>query len=173
LIARGLDVLGALAVAAGLVVAATGGGTFRGILLTRPEAFVVAATVLFGVRALVKPYAVRGRSPAVTVAVAMVTYVVAMGFIVITRHLALRTHALDLGPRSQRRQPVADVPARHRLLAARRRTARQPDDEDDAVGNEAGAEHHRLFAGRLRGRALPALNRQKFAAETPTELHSE
>ena len=86
-----------VAVAAGIVVAATGGGTFRGILLTRPEAFVVAATVLFGIRALVKPYAVRGRSPAVTVAAAMVTYVVAMGFIVITRHLALRTHALDLG----------------------------------------------------------------------------
>lgn len=82
---------------AGVVVAATGGGTLAGVLLTRPEAFVVAAAVLLGVRAAVKPYPLPGGSPARMVVVALLVYVVAMGFIVTTRHLALRTHALDLG----------------------------------------------------------------------------
>jgi uncharacterized membrane protein len=43
------------------------------------------------------PYALRVRAPARVVVLALLTYVVAMGFIVTTRHLALRTHALDLG----------------------------------------------------------------------------
>ena len=91
-----LDVLGGLAVLGGVVVAATGGATVRGVLLTRPEAFVVAATVLFGLRALLAPYRLP-RAPARVVALASGAYVVALGFIVVTRHLALRTHALDLG----------------------------------------------------------------------------
>ena len=94
MIVRALDVLAALAVAGGVVVAATGGGRPAGILLTRPEAFVVAAAVLAGARALVRPYRVRVHvNPWLAVAV----YVAAMGFIVVTRHRALRTHALDLG----------------------------------------------------------------------------
>ena len=82
---------------AGITVAVTGGGILGGIVLTRPEAFVVAATVVLGVRALLKPYPLPGRAPAFVVVVAVLGYVVAMGFIVTTRHLALRTHALDLG----------------------------------------------------------------------------
>jgi uncharacterized membrane protein len=88
LITRALDVLGALAVL-GVVAAAAAGG--------RPEAFVVAAAILVGVRAWLRPFALPGRSPAQIVAVAGAVYVVAMGFIVVTRHRALRTHALDLG----------------------------------------------------------------------------
>jgi uncharacterized membrane protein len=97
-IVRALDALAAVAVAGGVVVAATGGGRPAGILLTRPEAFVVAAAVLVGGRALLRPYRVRMRGgvwPAVAV------YVLAMGFIVVTRHRALRTHALDLGQYAQ------------------------------------------------------------------------
>ena len=94
MIVRALDVLAALAVAGVVVVAATGGARPAGILLTRPEAFVVAAAVLAGVRALVQPYRVRLRGG---VWLAVAVYVAAMGFIVVTRHRALRTHALDLG----------------------------------------------------------------------------
>jgi uncharacterized membrane protein len=94
---RALDALGALAVLGGIVVAATGGGTVGGIPLTRPEAFVVAAAVLLGLRAGLRPFALPGRPSGRVVAIAVVVYIAAMGFIVVTRHLALRTHALDLG----------------------------------------------------------------------------
>ncbi len=97
MILRALDVLGALAVLGGVVVAATGGGTPGGVLLTRPEAFVVAAAVVLGLRAWMRPYALPVRAPARVVAIAVLVYVAAMGFIVVTRHHALRTHALDLG----------------------------------------------------------------------------
>ncbi len=97
MIAHTLDVLGGLVVLGGAVVAATGGGTFKGLLLTRPEAFVVAAAVVFGVRAALTPYRLPAVVPARAVAAAVLVYIVAMGFIVVTRHLALRTHALDLG----------------------------------------------------------------------------
>jgi uncharacterized membrane protein len=96
-LARGLDGLGALAVLGGIVVAATGGGTVAGILLTRPEAFVIAATVLLGLRAWLSPFALPDAGPGRVVAIAVAVYVAAMGFIVLTRHAALRTHALDLG----------------------------------------------------------------------------
>jgi len=97
LLVRLLDVLGVVAVLGGVVVAVTGGTKLGGILLTRPEAFVVAATTLFGLRALLRPYPPPARAPARVVAIAVAGYVVAMGFIVVTRHWMLRTHALDLG----------------------------------------------------------------------------
>jgi len=93
-IVRALDLLAALSAAGVVVVAATGGTRVGGVLLNRPEAFVIAATVFAGVRALVRPYRVRLRGGAWA---AVAVYVVLMGFIVVTRHLALRTHALDLG----------------------------------------------------------------------------
>jgi uncharacterized membrane protein len=93
-IVRALDLLAALSVAGLIVVVATGGARPAGILLDRPEAFVVAATVLASVRALVRPYPLR---PHVNPWVAAAAYAAAMGFIVVTRHRALRTHALDLG----------------------------------------------------------------------------
>jgi uncharacterized membrane protein len=92
-----LDVLGGFAGLGGLVVAVTGGTTAGGVLLNRPEAFVIAGTVLFGARALLRPYAIPAVSPVRATVVATAVYVAAMGFIVVTRHWALRTHALDLG----------------------------------------------------------------------------
>ena len=97
--ARVLDSLALAASAAGVVVAGTGGG--------RPEAFVVAVALLLGVRALVQPYALTLHHPARAVAIAAAVYVVAMGFIVVTRHLALRTHALDLGQYAQTMWSIA------------------------------------------------------------------
>jgi uncharacterized membrane protein len=93
-IVRALDLLAALAVAGVIAVVATGGARPAGILLDRPEAFVVAAALFAGARALVRPYRVRVR---VNPWIAAGAYVAAMGFIVVTRHRALRTHALDLG----------------------------------------------------------------------------
>ena len=93
-----LDSLTVSAIVAGVVVAATGGGALAGLPLTRPEAFVVAASVLAGLRALCIPFAIFSRVRAWQ---AIVAYIVAMGFIVVTRHHALRTHALDLGQYAQ------------------------------------------------------------------------
>lgn len=89
--------LGGLAVLAGLTVAVTGGTTVGDVLLNRPEAFVIGATVLLGVRAWLRPFAISLPSPRRAAVIATAVYVVGMGFIVVTRHLALRTHALDLG----------------------------------------------------------------------------
>jgi uncharacterized membrane protein len=94
---RALDAV-ALALAAGaLGVIATGGGRVAGLALTRPEDFVVATAVVVGIRSLVTPYALPRVRPGRAVAVGVAVYVTLMGFIVVSRHIALRTHALDLG----------------------------------------------------------------------------
>lgn len=94
-----LRLLDAAAVAlAVLVVAvlATGGGTVLGVPLTRAEDVVVALTVVVGARlGLARPAFPDISRRAVVVAAAV--YAVVVGFITVTRHLALRTHALDLG----------------------------------------------------------------------------
>jgi uncharacterized membrane protein len=94
---RALDAV-ALALAAGaLGVMATGGGRVAGLALTRPEDFVVATAVIVGIRSLVAPFAIPHVAPGRAVAVGVAVYVALMGFIVVSRHVALRTHALDLG----------------------------------------------------------------------------
>jgi uncharacterized membrane protein len=85
--------LGALAVA----ILVTGGFVVRGLPLTRVEDVVVALAVVIGVRAFVSPYALPKVRPARAVLGGAIVYAVLMGFIVVTRHEALRTHALDLG----------------------------------------------------------------------------
>jgi uncharacterized membrane protein len=88
----------AVALALGAVaILATGGGRIAGADLIRAEDFVVALAVVTGVRWLLRPPAPPPSSPAVAVAAGVVLYVVIMGFIVVTRHHALRTHAFDLG----------------------------------------------------------------------------
>ena len=88
---RTLDI-GALVALTGAVAAAASG---RG----RPEDFVVAAAIVIGVRGLLHPVDVSAtsRAPRRAVGLAMALYILGMGFIVLTRHRALRTHALDLG----------------------------------------------------------------------------
>jgi uncharacterized membrane protein len=90
-------VLAALLAAGGLIVVATGGGRVAGVLLTRPEAFVVATAVVMGLRASLAPFGLPRVAPGRAVAAGVAVYVALMGFIVVTRHLALRTHAFDLG----------------------------------------------------------------------------
>jgi uncharacterized membrane protein len=104
---RVLDVVGGLAVLGVIIVALVGGITVRGILLDRPEDFVIAASVLLGLRGAVRPYGLPVVSPVRATLVATGIYLAAMGFIVVTRHWALRTHALDLGQYVQTMWSVA------------------------------------------------------------------
>ena len=91
--ARALDTLALVFAAGALAVIATGGVR----PLTRPEDFVVATALVVGVRALIAPFALPRVAASRAVAVGVAVYVALMGFIVITRHVALRTHAFDLG----------------------------------------------------------------------------
>lgn len=83
----------------GLTVAilATGGWTVGGWPLTRAEDAVVVLAVVVGLRALVRPIEVPPVRPDHAVAVGVGLHAAVMSFIVLTRHQALRTHALDLG----------------------------------------------------------------------------
>lgn len=94
---RALDVLALGFVAGALVVIATGGGRVACVPLTRPEDFVVAAALVAGLRAALAPFTLPRADPARAVAAGVAIYLGLMGFIVVTRHLALRTHAFDLG----------------------------------------------------------------------------
>jgi uncharacterized membrane protein len=94
---RALDTLALGLAAGGLVVIATGGGRVAGVSLTRPEDFVVATAVMVGLRAALAPFALPRVGAGRAVAAGVAVYVGLMGFIVVTRHLALRTHAFDLG----------------------------------------------------------------------------
>ena len=93
---RALDVGAALTLAGAVLAAVIGRG--------RPEDFVIATAVLVAVRAWLAPIdlAFAVRVPARTVVIGVLVYAAAMGFIVLTRHHALRTHALDLARQMQR-----------------------------------------------------------------------
>ena len=94
---RALDALALILAAGALAVIASGGARVLGVPLTRPEDLVVATAVIVGVRSLVAPRALPRVRPERAVAAGVASYVALMGFIVVTRHLALRTHAFDLG----------------------------------------------------------------------------
>ena len=96
-LARGLD--GAALVLTALAVAVLATGTVRlgAVALERPEDLVVVIALLVGARLAVAPVTLPRFSPRAVVAGGVVLYVLLMGVIVLTRHVALRTHALDLG----------------------------------------------------------------------------
>ena len=88
----------ALAVAAAaLGVIVTGGVRLGRVALTRPEDFVVATAAIVAVRAFLAPFTLPRVRAGRAVGVGVAVYVILMGFIVVTRHVALRTHAFDLG----------------------------------------------------------------------------
>jgi uncharacterized membrane protein len=90
---RALDTLAVVFAAGALAIIARGGvGP-----LTRPEDFVVATAAVVGVRASIAPFVIPRVAVGRAVAVGVALYATLMGFIVITRHVALRTHAFDLG----------------------------------------------------------------------------
>jgi uncharacterized membrane protein len=86
-------VLAALA----LAVLASGPVRLGGLSLERPEDLVVALALIVGARLALAPVALPSFSPPALVTAGVAVYVVLMGVIVVTRHIALRTHALDLG----------------------------------------------------------------------------
>ena len=95
--ARALDVAALTLTAAMLAVMLTGGTRVGHLALTRPEDFVVATAAVVGLRALMAPLALPSVAAGRAVGTAATIYVATMGFIVVTRHRALRTHAFDLG----------------------------------------------------------------------------
>ena len=81
----------------GLAVIVTGRVALGGLDLSRPEDLVVALTGVVGIRILLRPIHLPPLRPARVALVATLVYAVLMSFVVVTRHVALRTHALDLG----------------------------------------------------------------------------
>ena len=75
----------------------TGGFTVAGRPFTRADEFVILLAVIVALRALVAPLRWPEVSPARVAVAGALGYALVMGFIVVTRHLGLRTHALDLG----------------------------------------------------------------------------
>ena len=96
-LARPLEVMAAAVSLLILAVLATGGWRVAGLALTHAEDLVVLLAALVAVRLLVAPVTLPTVRPARAVAVGIGVYALVMGFIVVTRHLALQTHALDLG----------------------------------------------------------------------------
>ena len=94
---RALDAVALVLAAATLGVIVTGGLPRAGAAFTRPENFVVATAVVVGARAVLTPFALPRVVAARAVVVGVAVYAMLMGFIVVTRHRALRTHAFDLG----------------------------------------------------------------------------
>lgn len=94
---RALDTAAAAAAATVLVILATGGGRIGGIAFTRPEDALLVLVGILAARALVAPVCLPLRHPHRAVVIGAVAYVALMGFVVVSRHAALRTHALDLG----------------------------------------------------------------------------
>lgn len=63
----------------------------------RPEEIVLLLLAAIGLRALLRPYAVLPWRPGRVVGAGVAGYALVFSFITVTRHWALRTHALDLG----------------------------------------------------------------------------
>ena len=62
----------------------------------RADEFVIVLALVVGLRAAAAPLRLPDLSPARVAMAGACVYALVMGFIVVTRHIALRTHALDL-----------------------------------------------------------------------------
>jgi uncharacterized membrane protein len=76
---------------------ATGGFRAAGRSFNRADELVIALAVIVALRALAAPLRLPALAPARLAMLGAAVYALVMGFIVVTRHVALRTHALDLG----------------------------------------------------------------------------
>lgn len=95
--ARLLDATAACVALVLVVVLATGAFRVAGLSLTRADELVIGLAVIVALRVLVAPLGLPALAPTRIALLGAAAYAVVMGFIVVTRHLALRTHALDLG----------------------------------------------------------------------------
>jgi len=98
---RLLDWAIALALAAMLAVILTGGWTLPlgrvRVPITRPEDVLLVALALFALRFWLRPVSCGRLAPLWIVLLGVIAYAALFSFISVTRHLAFRTHALDLG----------------------------------------------------------------------------
>ncbi len=94
---RGLDAAALALAALALAVLAVGRVRLGGLVLERAEDVVVVLAVVAGARLALAPVAPPRLAPRTLVAAGVALYLLLMGVIVVTRHVALRTHALDLG----------------------------------------------------------------------------
>jgi len=95
--ARGLEAAALLLTLLVLAIIATGGWKLAGVALTRPEDVLIALVVVVAARALLTPLRLPALAPRRVVIAGVAAYAVLMGFITVTRHRALLTHALDFG----------------------------------------------------------------------------
>ncbi len=96
-VARGLEAAALLLALLVLAIIATGGWKVAGIALTRPEDVLLALVVVVAARAVLAPLRLPALAPRRVVIGGVAAYAVLMGFITVTRHRALLTHALDFG----------------------------------------------------------------------------
>ncbi|HEV8585972.1 MAG TPA: DUF2079 domain-containing protein [Methylomirabilota bacterium] len=96
-LARGLDAAALALALLALAVLAAGRVRLGGAALERAEDLVVVLALVVGARLALSPVALPRVSPRAAVAAGIAVYAVVMSVIVVTRHVALRTHALDLG----------------------------------------------------------------------------
>jgi len=96
-VARGLEAAALLLALLIVAILATGGSQLAGVALTRPEDVLLALVVVAAARALVAPLRLRALAPRRVVLAGVAAYALLMGFITVTRHRALLTHALDFG----------------------------------------------------------------------------
>lgn len=98
---RLLDWVIVLALGALLAVIVTGGWTLRlgrtPVPITRPEDVLLGTLALFAIRFGLRPISFPRLPPAGIVLCGVVAYAAVFSFITVNRHLAFRTHALDLG----------------------------------------------------------------------------
>jgi len=94
---RLLDALAAALVLGVLWIWAAGGIGVGRAGVDRAEDLIVALVVVAGARWILQAWKLPPLAPPRVVAVGVALYVVVMTFITVTRHYALRTHALDLG----------------------------------------------------------------------------
>jgi uncharacterized membrane protein len=96
-LARAFDGAALVLAALAMAVLALGRVRLLGLTLERPEGLVVVFALVVGARVAVAPIQLPRPAPRLVVVIGMVVYVVVMGVIAMTRHVALRSHALDLG----------------------------------------------------------------------------
>jgi uncharacterized membrane protein len=96
-VARGLEAASLLLAVLLVAILATGGWKLAGVTLSRPEDVLIALVVVTAARTLVAPLRLPAVIPRRAVVGGIALYAVLMGFVTVTRHRALLTHALDLG----------------------------------------------------------------------------
>ncbi|HEX5813766.1 MAG TPA: DUF2079 domain-containing protein, partial [Methylomirabilota bacterium] len=96
-LARALDGVAVALAALALAVLVAGDLRVGGLALSRAEDVVVVLALVVGARLALAPVTLPRIAPRALLGAGIAAYLVLMGFVVVSRHAAFRTHALDLG----------------------------------------------------------------------------